>query len=456
MNTDLRPYPEYKDSGLPWLGRIPAHWAADRLKWLMWNVTEQSPVADPSEKYIALEHVESWTGRVRCAQATSVDGIVKWFKPNDVLFGKLRPYLAKVTRPQSSGVCVGEFFVLRERDPRFMPRYAEHLLRSQPIIGLVNGSTYGAKMPRAGWRFVGSVRVPVPSREEQKAIADYLDSNATRVRRLIRNRRRLIEVLNEQKQAIINRAVTRGLDPNAPLKPSGIDWLGDIPEHWRMGRVKTEMHNLNKRRVPLSGPERGKMTSRKYDYYGASGVIDKVEDYLFDDDLLLIAEDGANLVLRNLPLAIIAHGKFWVNNHAHILKPRCGSLEYFGALLECIDYSPWISGAAQPKLTKDRLMAVRIPVPPEAEQNAIVAWVNENTNGLTIAMVKAKREIDLIREYRTRLIADVVTGKLDVRHLAPSETTVGGEIREVEDLAEDIDKDEMQGDGEPKLVEDGS
>jgi type I restriction enzyme S subunit len=268
-----------------------------------------------------------------------------------------------------------------------------------------------------------------------------------KVRRFIRNRRRLIEVLNEQKQAIINRAVTRGLAPNAPLKPSGIDWLGDVPGHWRIGRVKTEMDNLNTRRIPLNATERGKMTLRKYDYYGASGVIDKVDEYLFDDELLLIAEDGANLVLRNLPLAIIARGKFWVNNHAHILKPKRGSLEYFAALLECIDYLPWISGAAQPKLTQDRLMAVRLPVPPENEQREIADWIVANTGDLSAAIDKAKREIDLIREYRERMVSDVVTGKLEVCGLAPTEPL---------SAAEPIDDEEMLGDDESELVEEAA
>ena len=113
--------------------------------------------------------------------------------------------------------------------------------------------------------------------------------------------------------------------------------------------VKNEFYSLNHQRIPLSATERRTMSIRHYDYYGASGVIDKVEGYLFKDELLLIAEDGANLVLRNLPLAIIARGKFWVNNHAHILKPRRGNLEFLAGLLEGIDYKPWISGAAQPK-----------------------------------------------------------------------------------------------------------
>ena len=260
--------------------------------------------------------------------------------------------------------------------------------------------------------------VPVPPAEEQAAIVRFLDWANRRLERAIRAKRKVIALLNEQKQAIIHRAVTRGLDPSVPLKPSGIPWLGDIPEHWKLSRVKNEFHCLNHRRIPLSSSTRGQMTSRDYDYYGASGVIDKVEDFIFDDELVLIAEDGANLVLRNLPLAIIARGKFWVNNHAHILKPQRGSIEYLAGVLETISYRPWITGAAQPKLTKDRLMGISISVAAPNEQDAIVAHMNRETAPLRTVIDRTLREIDLLREYRTRLVADVVTGKLDVREAA--------------------------------------
>ncbi len=131
--------------------------------------------------------------------------------------------------------------------------------------------------------------------------------------------------------------------------------------------MKNEFKCLNPERIPLSSTPRGAMTARLYDYYGASGVIDKVEAFIFDDELPLIAEDGANLVLRNLPLAIIAKGKFWANNHAHIFKPKRGNLEYLAGFMETLNYQPWISGAAQPKHTKDRIMGIAIAVAPVSE-----------------------------------------------------------------------------------------
>lgn len=188
------------------------------------------------------------------------------------------------------------------------------------------------------------------------------------------------------------------------------------------------------------------MTSRQYDYYGASGVIDRVDDFLFDDELLLIAEDGANLILRNLPLAIIARGKFWVNNHAHILKPRRGDIRYLAAVMEGLTYLPWISGAAQPKLTQDRLMGITIAVPPENEQAEIIEEANSEIRELKTAIATGHREISLLQEYRTRLIADVVTGKLDARAVAASLPETAAEPEDLDaagDAAEEGDLEEV-------------
>ena len=133
---------------------------------------------------------------------------------------------------------------------------------------------------------------------------------------------------------------------------------------------------------------------------------------------MLVAEDGENLNSRNVPIAFRATGKFWVNNHAHILKPKRGNIAYLAHLLESLNFDPWISGAAQPKLTKDRLLSISIAVPPPNEQDAIVERTVEQTAPLMKAISKLQREIDLLQEYRARLVADVVLGRLDVREAA--------------------------------------
>jgi type I restriction enzyme S subunit len=247
--------------------------------------------------------------------------------PGGFVLNNQQAWRGSVGVSRQYGIISPAYIVLR-LSRTLNPKFANYLVRCPRMVDQFVAASKGVGdiQRQIYWPYLRRVQVPLPLPDEQSAIVRFLDHADRRIRRYIRAKQKLIKLLEEQKHAVIHRAVTRGLDPNVRLKPSGVQWLGDVPEHWEVSRVKAEFHCLNHRRVPLSGTERGAMTSRQYDYYGASGVIDKVDDFLFDDDLLLIAEDGANLVLRNLPLAIVARGKFWVNNHAHILKPTRGIL----------------------------------------------------------------------------------------------------------------------------------
>ena len=173
MTAELKPYPAYKDSGVEWLGTVPAHWPVERLKCSLANIVEQAAELPRIGTVVALENVESWTGRVALADSgPSFDSQLKRFRSGDVLFGKLRPYLAKVARFTSDGLCVGEFLVLRPRNGSIMGAWFEHLLRSKPIIHAVTASTFGAKMPRADWQFIGgmpSFALRSPSRPPSSA-----------------------------------------------------------------------------------------------------------------------------------------------------------------------------------------------------------------------------------------------------------------------------------------------
>jgi len=345
----------------------------------------------------------------------------KLCRPGDVVINTMWAWMGALGVSPLIGLVSPAYGVYRPlRNMPLLSGFVGHLLRSPYYVSEYVCRSTGIQSSRLRLYPEQLLRIPLvcPPVQEQRLMLRFLAHMDRRVRRYISAKKKLIALLNEQKQAIIHRAVTRGLDSGARFKPSGVDWLRDLPEHWAVSRVKNEFVCLNRRRVPLSAIQRGGMTLRLYDYYGASGVIDKVDEYLFDDELLLIAEDGANLVLRNLPLAIIARGKFWVNNHAHILKPRRGNLEFLAGLMESLSYFPWISGAAQPKLTQDRLLGISIGVPPADEQNKIARWMKVETLPLEHAMARSQKEIELLREYRTRLVADVVTGKLDVREAA--------------------------------------
>jgi type I restriction enzyme, S subunit len=203
------------------------------------------------------------------------------------------------------------------------------------------------------------------------------------------------------------------MKPYPAYKDTGIEWLPQIPAHWIMSKVKYEFDNLDFKRIPLSAEIRGAMKDRVYEYYGASGVIDKVEDFIFDEQLILLGEDGANLVMRSKPLAFLADGKYWVNNHAHILKPRKGNIQYLVNILETVDYFPLVSGAAQPKLTAENLGNVDIPIPPNAEQQVIASYINCKAAQIDTLIEKKQRQIALLQEQRTALINHAVTKGLN-------------------------------------------
>ena len=411
------PYSAYRPSGIPWLGDIPGHWDVRRIKTLFREKDERNP--DGSGELLSLTRLHGLIPQRKASnRIASIEDLsnYKICRPGDLVMNRMQAWSGMFATPSRDGVISPDYCVF-ELVCESEVEYFERLFKTSYLVGQFAQKSrgIGSGFNRLYTEDFGSIAVPVPPLPEQAAIVRYLDHEDERIRRYVSAKERLIGLLEEEKNAIVNRSVTRGLDPNVPLKPSGVEWLGDIPEHWQVSRVKSEFLSLNNRRVPLSAVERGAMKLRRFEYYGASGVIDKVQDYIFDDEVLLIAEDGANLVLRNLPLAIIARGKFWVNNHAHVLKPRRGNLGFLAAVMEGLNYTPWISGAAQPKLTQERLFNISIAVPPKVEQDEIIAKANEQTNSMTLAIEHARRQIALMQEYRARIIADVVTGKLDVR-----------------------------------------
>jgi type I restriction enzyme S subunit len=455
MIENLKPYPEYKDSGLPWLGEVPAHWEIARGRQLF-EIRKRIagtlgyPLLSITQQGLRVKDVSRGEGQF--SQDYSKYQLVK---PGEFAMNAMDLITGGVGIAAHEGVTSPDYRVFAIRNEE-QHRSRFYLLLFRMLYANLAFYSCGQGSAQLGrWRLprkrFNDFFFPTPPVSEQTAIARVLAWATNHLDRAIGAKRRIIALLQEQKQAIIHRAVTRGLDPSVPLKDSGIPWLGEIPEHWEIARIKTEFECLNSRRIPLSTTERGKMKLRQYDYYGASSIIDKVDEYLFDDDLILIAEDGANLVNRNLPLAIIARGKYWVNNHAHILKPRKGRLEYLAALLECMDYRPWISGAAQPKLTQDRLMSIRIAHPPPEEQSRIAEQFKNEAAPLELSIRELHQEVNLLREYRTRLIADVVTGKLDVREVAaglPEE-----ELQDQSDVDAVYDADEAEDDAQSDLID---
>ncbi|MDB9375059.1 restriction endonuclease subunit S [Nodularia sphaerocarpa] len=426
----MKRYPQYKDSGVEWLGDIPEHWEVKRLKFVVKNVIQQKDFKTELETYIALEYIESWTGKLKEPDEEVIfESTVKCFSPNDILFCKLRPYLAKVVLAEKHGVCVGELLVIRFNENILLPKFIFYDFLSKRFIELVNSSTYGAKMPRASWTFISNIGFHIPPLSEQKKIACFLDSKLEEIDKFISNKQRLIELLKEQKTAIINRAVTKGLNPHAPMKPSGIEWLGDIPAHWEVKKLKYIAQIVLGKM--LQGDSSGndylkpylRSANIQWDKADVSDIKqmwltkNEMNSYLVKSKDILVSEGG------EVGRACIWNNEIeecYIQNSVHkITCSQKSSAFYIYYQFYIIGHKGYfesiVNRVSIGHLTREKLINIKFIIPPLSEQNNIADFINQESAKINQAITTIEKEIELIKEYRTTLISEAVTGKIDVR-----------------------------------------
>lgn len=424
-------YPSYKDSGVEWLGSVPEHWRVDRLKRNLSLLTEKS---DSKNNPVALENIEGWSGRF-IASETEFEGDGVQFDTGDILFGKLRPYLAKVLLAPWPGEAVGDFHVLRAK-PGVFPHFAQYLMLTRSFIDIVDGSTFGSKMPRAGWDFVGNMPLPIPSFDEQKIIAGFLDREAAKIDALVAEQEQLITLLKEKRQAVISHAVTKGLDPSVLMKDSGVEWLGAVPAHWQVRRVKD-----------VTRLESGHTPSKTVPDYWVDCDIPWVSlndskylaanDYITDTAVQINQLGIENSSARLLPagsvvftrdatigLAAITTREMAVSQHLIAWCPTglmdpLYLLRVFNAMKDHLD--SYTFGATIKTIGMGDVKSLTTPVPPHHEQVAIAAFLGKELQVLDQLVDEAVLSIELLRERRSALISAAVTGQIDVRGLAPAQ-----------------------------------
>ena len=293
-------------------------------------------------------------------------------------------------------------------------KYLPYLFLTDVWRSQIRANVSGIKVFSITQKLLRDTSIIFPPLTEQRHIADYLDAKCAEIDRSMELVRQGIDKLKEYKKSVITEAVTKGLDPDVPMKDSGVPWIREMPEGWKVSSVRWEFDNLDGRRKPISSENRVN-THGLYGYYGASGVIDKIDEYIFDEPLLLIGEDGANLALRNLPLIYVATGKYWVNNHAHILKPKTtNNLFYMAHQLECVDLFHYLTGSTQPKLTQANLSKIPVVCPPLAEQHRIAAYLDAKCAEIDTLITQKQALLDKLAEYKKSLIFECVTGKREV------------------------------------------
>ncbi|SFA69591.1 type I restriction enzyme, S subunit [Poseidonocella pacifica] len=443
-----KPYSGYRDSAHDWLGAAPEHWKVVRSKYLFREVDERTDTGTETLLSMRQAHGLIPHNKVSTKPVTPED--LKGYKrvqAGQMVLNRMQASNGMFAVAREDGLVSPDYAVFRLLQP-IEPDYFVNLFKTNIYRAKFRQESKGLGTGMSGFlrlysdRF-GTIPMPQPPEDEQRRIVEFIHSYDLRVRRLIRNKRRLIGLLNEQKQAIINGAVTRGLNPDAAMKPTGIAWMPEIPEKWVITPLRHLSTCLDGKRVPLEASAREKMLGN-IPYWGANQIIDHLNDFLLDEDLILLGEDGAPFFDRNKPVAFFSQGKVWPNNHIHVLRPKPGNRpEFIVHALNCVDYTNYVGGATRDKLTQSFMKAIPIPIPPENEQIAILEHVTRECTPLDETAERAAREIGFIQEYRERLVADVVTGKLDVRHIEIA-ALANEPIADEDDTLEDLEGDDPE------------
>jgi type I restriction enzyme S subunit len=445
MRAALKPYPEYRDSGVDWLGKVPTHWIVGRAKAQFCEVDERS--ANGDEELLSVSHKTGVTPRrlknITMFQAESYAGY-KLARPGDLVVNTMWAWMAALGVSQHHGIVSNAYGVYRPGEGAEIDgRYYDRLLRTETYRAEYIRRSTGITMSRLRLYPPKLLAMPLiqPPPEEQRRIADFLDAYAAQVHRLIAGKRRIRNLLIERRQAITRELVFGGIEQSA-LTESSIDWVGRVPETWRkihLGSAADIMPGYpfdarlfsSDDGVPLI---RIRDLLRGHTFLKVSGSIPDPA-WVHNGDLLVGMDGDFNSVIWN-------GGDAALNQRLCCLRPSPRiTTSYLALLLPfALKYINDLTFSTTVKhLSTFDLRRLRFPAPEVSEQNAIVAEVEERTKDLNVALSRVETEIDLILEYRDSLIAAVVTGQLDVRDAAVS--TV-----EADDLAEDaaINAEDME------------
>ena len=442
----MKRYEHYNESFDNWLGIVPAHWKLLSLKRICtfrsgsgFPVEEQGhadlelPFFKVSDMNLPHNSKIMKQNRNSISRETASRLKSNIFPAHTIIFPKIGgALLTNKRRFVDRSFCIDNNLmgcIVRAADAKFV------MLALQSID--LGRFAKPGPVPAISEREVGEIKVALPPLAEQRAIARYLDYMDRRIQRYIKAKQRLIELLEEQKRAVINQAVTRGLDPDVLLKPSGVEWLGDIPTHWELRRLKFLATKFGSGITPRGGAsvyqETGipflRSQNVHFDGLRIDGVAridaalhDKLSSsHVFGGDVLLNIT-GASIGRTCAVPYDFKHGN--VNQHVCVIRPdrKTISPTFLAAFISSSYIQRKIrlelSGASREGLTLGSIRGFRILVPPGSEQDQISEYINDTSVIFARHSEKIVRQIELIKEYRTRLIADVVTGKLDVRDAA--------------------------------------
>lgn len=411
-----------KTSGVDWIGNIPSDWSLKKIRFATTIRTEVGKYT-PENVFIGLENVEGSTGRLIETESEYEEGIYDVFRKGDVLFSKLRPYLEKAFISDFDGFCTGEFVIFRgfEGDKRFL----FYFLLSHGFIEIVNASTYGAKMPRASWDYIKNLNMPLPCSAEQQAIAAFLYDRCGQIDVIVADLERQVEILRQYKKALITETVTKGLDKTAPMKGSGIDWIGEMPMHWEMKRLKflgSARNGLTYAPEDVVDEDKGTLVLRSSNIQNDRLTFDDnvyvncripKEIVLQENDLLICSRNGSQALIGKCALidektAGQTYGAFMC-----VYRSRYNKFIHYVFLSDIFSYylGTFLTSTVN-QLTNLNLYNIQIPIPMDLnEQQAIVEFLDHKCAEVDDLIAEKQKAAETMRQYKKSLIYEYVTGK---------------------------------------------
>lgn len=409
-------YREYKPTSMQWLKEIPSHWEERRHKHCLLLVKNKSSLANK----VGLENIESFSGRFIPTESI-YDGNGVEAHEGDILYGKLRPYLAKVWIATGPCNAVGDFFVYRCNKKLLLNNYAKWLMLSDGFTKVCSASTYGAKMPRVSADFISSLSIPLPPLAEQEKIMSYLEGKTSKIDAYVAEKEKEILLLQELKQKTIADAVTKGLNPDVKMKESKTSLLGQIPEHWEERKIKyclSESSEKNHPNEPVLCATQSQGVIPQSMYQNRVVVVNKGFE-----GLKFVKVGDFVISLRSFEGGIeYAYYQGIISAAYTILTPRNpDDSDFFKLLFKSYPFiqvlQTCVTGIREGQNINYQMLGRKyIPIPPLNEQRAIVAYIEEKCQKIDTLMTELQAEIDYMKEYKQRLIADCVTGQVNVQN----------------------------------------
>lgn len=410
-------YPEYRDSGMEWCNELPLNWKKTKLRWLS-NIFAGGT---PSKNVI--DYWENGTvpwissGAVNqgyivepstyISNAALENSSAKWIPKGALVValagqGKTKGMVAQLGINTTCNQSMAAIVLYKKNQSRYIFWWL--ISNYQNIRNMAGGDLRDG----LNLELLGDIQCPKPRNDESSKIALFLDHETAKIDNLIEKQQQLIELLKEKRQAVISHAVTKGLNPDVPMKDSGVEWLGEVPKHWHICKLKWFANLKSGDFITSNSIE----PEGNYPVYGGNGLRGYYSYFTHNGEYVLIGRQGA--LCGNINYAI---GKFWASEHAVVVTPNERAVTiWLGELLRIMNLNQYSVSAAQPGLAVERITDLYIPIPPYQEQVNIGTYISKYISLDKKLIEHSTDNIELLKERRTALISAAVTGKIDLRN----------------------------------------